>query len=254
DGFFVRSPTKANGVVVAEAERRRFEDDYLKRARAREGAGGSGAAAPGVEEPAPAVASPASGPTPADVEHLVAQTRQPGFVDSAYFLRFKFEQGTYAFVGHETFDGRDVLRVEYYPARLFSHEQNAQDRRRAAGTADRRKDIDAALEQMMNKVALVTLWIEPKAHQIVKYTFDNVSLDFLPLSWLLRVDDLKATMTMSQPFPDVWLPRDIDMAFGAMLAIGAIDATYHVDYSGYREATTAGRFVIPDRNASPSPR
>ena len=32
----------------------------------------------------------------------------------------------------------------------------------------------------MNKTALITLWIDPAEHQIVKYTFDNVWLDFLP--------------------------------------------------------------------------
>ena len=59
----------------------------------------------------------------------------------------------------------------------------------------------------MNKVALVTFWVEPKAHQIVKYTFDNVGFDFLPAQWLVHVDDLHATMNMGQPFPDVWLPQ-----------------------------------------------
>ena len=32
----------------------------------------------------------------------------------------------------------------------------------------------------MNKTALITLWVDPAEHQIVKYTFDNVWLDFLP--------------------------------------------------------------------------
>ena len=32
----------------------------------------------------------------------------------------------------------------------------------------------------MNKTALVTLWVDPVEHQIVKYTFDNVWMDFLP--------------------------------------------------------------------------
>ena len=41
---------------------------------------------------------------------------------------------------------------------------------------------------MMNKVSLVTIWVEPKSHQIVKYTFDNVNFDFLPAAWLLRLD------------------------------------------------------------------
>src|SRR5947209_11414443 len=30
DGFFVRSPVKANGVTVAEAERRKYEENYLR--------------------------------------------------------------------------------------------------------------------------------------------------------------------------------------------------------------------------------
>ena len=69
-------------------------------------------------------------------------------------------------------------------------------------------------------VALVTLWVEPKAHQIVKYTFDNVWLDFLPAAWLVRIDDLRASMTMGQPFPGVWLPRGMSIHAGLTLALG----------------------------------
>ena len=98
-------------------------------------------------------------------------------------------------------DGVDVLRIEYYPARLFSHEQETQQKRAAEGRVDRREDVEAAMERLMNKVALVTLWVAPASRQIVKYTFDNVNFDFLPASWLLRVNDIKATMTMGQPFP-----------------------------------------------------
>ena len=71
---------------------------------------------------------------------------------------------------------------------------------------------------MMNKVALVTLWIEPDAHQIVKYTFDNVGFDFLPAQWLVRLGNVRATMTMHQPFPDVWLPRDLEFLVDAQVA------------------------------------
>ena len=49
---------------------------------------------------------------------------------------------------------------------------------------------------MLNKVALVTLWVEPNSHQIVKYTFDNVDFGFLPAQWLVRVNDVKASMTL----------------------------------------------------------
>ena len=36
-------------------------------------------------------------------------------MSAAYFLRFKFEPGRYGLAGKETIDGREVLRVEYYP-------------------------------------------------------------------------------------------------------------------------------------------
>ncbi|HKW00055.1 MAG TPA: hypothetical protein VJN96_09525, partial [Vicinamibacterales bacterium] len=188
----------------------------------------------------------ASPDVPKDLDAMLRQSRQPGFIESAYFLRFKFEQGKYALVGHESFDGKDVLRIEYYPARLFSHENDKQQRKAAEEKPPSKDDdLDAAIERMMNKVSLVTLWVDPKSSQIVKYTFDNVSLDFLPVAWLLRVNDLKASMTMSQPFPDVWLPRDVDMFFSAMLAVGTFDARYHLDYHDYRQATTSGRIKAP---------
>jgi hypothetical protein len=238
DGFFIKSPTKVNGVTVAETDRRKFEAEFLKRMQAREKRGQRpGGAAP----PGPDPAQP-----PKDVDAFVRQARQPGFIDSAYFLRFKFEQGKYALVGHETFDGQDVLRIEYYPAKLFTHEQDQQNRRQARGEQNRSEDMDATIERLMNKVSLVTLWVEPKANQIVKYTFDNVSFDFLPAAWFVRVTDLKASMTMSQPFKDVWLPRDVDMYFAGMLAIGAIDLRYHLDYHDYKQATTSGRIKLPE--------
>ena len=99
------------------------------------------------------------------------------------------------------------------------------------------------MERLMNKVSFVTLWVDPLEHQIVKYTFENVNFDYLPAAWLVRVNDVRASMTMSQPFPDVWLPKDVEMHFSAMLAIGAFSVDYELDYLDYREATTSGRIV-----------
>lgn len=231
DGFFVRSPTKANGVTVPEDERRAYETEFLRRAQARE-RGRAGGAAPADR-------------APASVEGLIGQTRQPEFIDSAYFLRFKFESGRYALVGRETIDGRAVLRVEYYPARLFTHEQDRAARDGRGGDGGRDRNVEASVERMLNKVALVTLWVEPDSHQIVKYTFDNIDLDFLPGAWLLRIDDLRASMTMGQPFPGVWLPHDVDMRVAGTMAIGLVSARYHLEYDDYREATTGGRLVSP---------
>src|ERR1043165_4539548 len=36
DGFFVRSPVKVNGVTIGEADRRKYEEDYLRRQQRRE--------------------------------------------------------------------------------------------------------------------------------------------------------------------------------------------------------------------------
>jgi hypothetical protein len=234
DGFFVRSPTLANGVAVPEADRRKYEAEFLARAQQREKAGRI------LPEPAAAADE-----APASVEGLIPETRRPQFIDSAYFLRFKFEPERYALVGRETFEGRSVLRIEYYPARLFTHEQDAEAQRRKEGRRDGDEDVEASMERMMNKVSLVTLWVIPDTHQIVKYTFDNVDLDFLPVPWLMRVTDLGASMTMSQPFPDVWLPRDVDMLVSGQLAVGDVVVKYHVDYHDYREATSGARVILP---------
>ena len=100
---------------------------------------------------------------------------------------------------------------------------------------------DDEIEEKMNKVSLVTLWIDPGEHQILQYTFDNMDMDFLPGRSIVRVDDLKASMKMSQPFPGIWLPAKIDMHFGLMTAVGAIAATYDVTYHDYRLAEVTTR-------------
>ncbi len=253
DGYFVRSPLTFDGVPVTEAERRKFEDDFLKNAKEQEkraaarggGADATGAAGrPAAGDPGPQVADAAASPqpTPAGMDALLS-TAQPQFIDTAYFLRFKFEEGKYALVGREKFGDRDVLRIEYYPARLFSPEDD--DRQRSGRKADSPKDKrqDNEVQRLMNKNSLVTLWVEPAAKQIVKYAFDNVQTDFMPGSWLVRLEDFKASMTMSQPFKDVWLPHDVDVLLRATLAIGTLDLKYRVEYVDYKESNTSGRII-----------
>ncbi len=239
DGFFIRSPVKANGVAIGEADRRAFEAAYLKQAQDREKRPPRGRAAPGTDGipvqagDAPGTPVQAGDDLAQDVGGVLRQTREPQFISSAYFLRFKFEEGRYALVGREKIGGRDVLRVEYYPARMFG----GTDRRRTAPgkePTDADKARDAEFERLMNKVALVTLWVEPQAHQILKYTFDNVGFDFLPAQWLVHVSDFKATMIVGQPFPDVWLPTNLDMNLALTVAFGQIDVRYSLEYHDYR--------------------
>lgn len=234
DGFFVRSPLKFNGVAIGEADRQKYEADFLKQAQQRDRRNGGGSvridSTGGINILSGAGADGADAGAQ-DAGAVIRQMREPQFISSAYFLRFKFEEGKYALVGRETLDGREVLRIEYYPARLFS----GSDRRRSGKPAsDENKARDAEVQRLMNKVALVTLWVEPKAHQIVKYTFDNVGFDFLPAQWLVHVSDAKATMTVGQPFPDVWLPNTLEITLAMTVAVGQFDIRYALDYHDYR--------------------
>jgi hypothetical protein len=229
DGFFIRSPTRVNGVTISEAERQKYEESFLNRARNRENRSAS------------ASETAAESPAASDVQGFIRQTREPQFISSAYFLRFKFEPGHYGLVGHETIDKRDVLKIEYYPTNLFTEDPKTRTERRVRQSASKRSDepYSDRMQRLLNKVSLVTLWVEPTGHQIVKFTFDNVGLDFLPLAWLARITELRASMTMSEAFPGVWLPRRIESGGAIVLAPGRFDVRYAIDYSGYREAAVS---------------
>jgi hypothetical protein len=245
DGFFVRSPVRFNGVEIGDAERRKYETEFLRRIRERDRRAQQVAATNPGDSAQFGAPKPGEGGTgdEAGVDGLLRQVREPQFVSSAYFLRFKFEQGKYAVVGRETLDSHPVVRVEYYPSNLFTDRQ----RRRMASDHDPRDPKDAELQRMMNKVALVTMWIEPDAHQIVKYTFDNIDFDFLPAQWLVRLGNVRATMTMHQPFPNVWLPRGLEFLVDAQVAVGRFDVRWSVEYSDYRLPDVKSKFsVVPE--------
>ena len=140
-------------------------------------------------------------------------------------------------MGSETLDGRGVVRIEYYPEQMFSDADPDPD---DAGDSDddaRRREID----RDMDKTALVTLWIDPAEHQIVRYTFENLGFEFLPVRWLFRVEELTASMTMRQPFAGVWLPAEMEMRAALSLATGRYELQGIRRYSNYREAESGGR-------------
>ena len=156
---------------------------------------------------------------------------QSRFVSEAYFLDFEFEPGHYYFAGRDEVAGREVVKIEYYPEHLFS---DADD----AGDDDRREDrIDAGFD----KTSLVTLWIDEDERQIVKFTFGNVGFDFLPMRWLVRLDDLTASMVMGQPFEDVWLPETVEIHGQLTLATGTVTVAYSRSFSNYRQAEVRAR-------------
>jgi hypothetical protein len=245
DGFFVRSPTRANGVAIGEHERRKYEDEWISREKRREYRRSAKDGPPTPSETPPL--------DPNHVGDFLRQTIEPRFISAAYFMDFKFEPGNYALVGREAIEGREVLRIEHYPTKLFTDDDEHEHREHADHATERERDKDkqgkgkkekkeddesedAAIERRMNKVALITLWVDPVSAQIIRYTFDNVGLDFLPGRWLVRIDELKASMEMGLPFPDVWLPRRIQFRAAVTLATGTYPATFDVEYRDYRLA------------------
>jgi hypothetical protein len=244
DGIFVRSPVSADGVKLSEDDRRKAEEQWLRRQKNREENERRRASGEAVEPTTTSVVitpagvdvsssddkAPDQSTTPiTNTEDMLRQMREPQFVSSAYFLKFRFENGRYALAGREQIGDLQALKIEYYPvAGMFRDGRSKPDRRV--------KKRDDKIAEKMNKVSMVTLWIDPKTYQILQYTFDDIDMDFLPGRALIRVDDLQATMQMAQQFPDIWLPKSIEMHFGMMLAVGAVDATYRVDYHDYKEA------------------
>lgn len=250
DGFFVRSPTRANGVAIGELERRKYEDEWISREKRREYRRSAKDGPPVPDETPPF--------DPERVGDFLRQSIEPRFISAAYFMDFKFEPGNYALVGRESIEGREVLRIEHYPTQLFTDDNEHEHREHADHATEREKDKDKqgkgkkekkkddededeAIERRMNKVALITLWVDPTSAQIIRYTFDNVGLDFLPGRWFVRVDELKASMEMGLPFPDVWLPRKIQFRAAITLATGTYPATFDVEYRDYRLADVTAK-------------
>jgi hypothetical protein len=245
DGIFVRSPVTADGVKLSEADRRKAEEQWLRRQKNREEREKRNAEreAKGLP-PEPVDRQVTIGPTGVtstssddqdasvpitNTEDMLRQVREPQFVSSAYFLKFKFENGHYALAGREKLGDIETLKIEYYPeAGLFKDGRSKPDKKV--------KDGEDKLEDKMNKASMVTLWIEPKSHQILQYTFENMDWDFFPGRALVRVGDMRASMKMAQAFPNIWLPNSIEMQFEMMLAVGAVDARYRVEYLNYKEA------------------
>ncbi|HEY2433166.1 MAG TPA: hypothetical protein VGI12_10880 [Vicinamibacterales bacterium] len=246
DGIHVRSPLKFDGVPISEADRRAYEQRWIhseqnrrdfrtKRdeQRAQEGKG------------------PALGVPPVD---------EPRFISESYFMDFHFEPGNYYLAGKEALDGHEVLKIDYLPRTLFDEgpselDKEQQAERNAGKSAgqqererrqrEREKKLDAQIGYKLDKTSQVTLWVDPVTHQIVKYTFDNVWMDFLPAGWLVKIDDLKAQMEMGQPFDGVWLPKTIRIHAGLTAAVGSLEFEYRREFSNYRKADVTSKVRVP---------
>ena len=245
DGVFVRSPVRIDGVAASEADWRRYEADWLEAEARRTRNALATAEAPCAPDGSPSPPTAAGGagveppPSPDGADETpdlaAAADLRPRFLSESYWLDFEFEPGNYYFAGREPLAGREVLRIEYFPERLFD-ERGSDDSK-----CDRPAIRVPGAQEEFNKGALVTLWIDPAEQQIVRFTFDNIGFEFLPLRWLIRLDDLTASMTMGRPLDDVWLPERIEASGVMTMASGSTTIAYSRTFSDYREARTGGR-------------
>jgi hypothetical protein len=252
DGYLIRSPVRFDGVATPEKDRRAYEAEWLRREQSREKRARARAEA---NSKASAGLPPEVSTDVPSLEALASQRNEPRFVSEAYFLRFKFEPGNYYLAGRERFDGRDVLRIEYYPTGLFGDHKAAHgDAKPAAppGTAAKPRAADPNeedIERKLNKVALITLWVDPSDYQIVKYTFNITEFDFLPGRWLVRVGDVVASMTMARVLDGVWLPSRISMNVELSVAVGSYTGRYERTFANYKKAEVGARIRMqgPER-------
>ena len=252
DGYLIRSPIRFDGVATPEKDRRSYEEEWLRREQSREKRTRARAEA---NSKASAALPPQVSTDVPSLETLASQRNEPRFVSEAYFLRFKFEPGNYYLAGRERFDGRDVLRIEYYPTGLFGDHKAAHgDAKPAAppGKAAKPRAADPDeedIERKLNKVALITLWVDPSEYQIVKYTFNITEFDFLPGRWLVRVGDVVASMTMARVLDGVWLPSRISMNVDLSVAVGSYTGRYERTFTNYKKAEVGARIRMqgPER-------
>ena len=211
EGTAVRSPVRVDGLGIDGATRRGYEASWLReeerrRAGLRAHGENRGTERDGLGEP---------------------EDAEPRFVtDFFYFLEWTLEPGEYYFVGRETVAGREVVRIEFYPTGPFWEEAGAR------------------INRGIVKTSMVTLWVDPEIHQIVKYSFENAGLDFLRFRWLLRADGLQAVMQLA-PVRGVWMPARLTLSGRATTALGEYAATLTQEFFDYRQAETGARLGDP---------
>jgi hypothetical protein len=199
DGYVVRSPVSVDGVPVSSEEREREEADWIERLKKRK--------------------------------------REHG-PDREQFFGFEFEPGSFFYAGRETFEGRDVVVIEYYPGKApWSDDEEAEDE----------NEKEAELEAKLGKVFFVTMLVDPVEHQVVRMTLENAGFDFLPARWLVHLDEVEVSLTMHQPIDGVWLTRDIEGYAKVTTAGGSLEVRYNSTFYDYGKTKTGVKYRFPPR-------
>jgi hypothetical protein len=203
DGYLVRSPVSVDGVPVSPEDREREETEWIERLKERKRGDGP---------------------------------------DREQFFGFEFEPGRFFYAGRETFEGRDVVVIEYYPRNApWSEDEEAEEK----------DEKEAEIEAKLGKVFFVTMLVDPAEHQIVRMTLENAGFDFLPARWLVHVDEVEVSLTMDQPIDDVWLTRDMEAYGKVTTAAGSLEVRYRSTFYDYGKTRTGVKYRFAPRGIKP---
>lgn len=169
------------------------------------------------------------------IEDYKKRRKEEGSTDREQFFGFDFEPGNYFYAGRTTIDGRELAIVEYYPDIKI--------------TGEPPEDEDDEYDDMVEKSMMVTLYIYPEDHQVVRMTLHNTGFDFLPGRWLVRVTGIEATMKMEKPLGDAWMPVDIFGQATMTMASGDISVSFRKQFYDYRRAKVKVRFRFAPRGS-----
>ena len=208
DGYLVRSPLSADGVGVSAKDRAKAEKEWIE----------------GLKENKP----------------------QDHGVDRRTFFGFDFEPGNYYYAGRQEFEGREVLVIEYYPSPDASTGGHEEGEVGAEESEERRAEMTIAA------APFVTMLVDPEERQLLRMTLGNASNmgfagDLAPPRWLVQIETIEASMTMHQPYGDVWLVRDIEVDARVNTAGGDLGIRYRQTFYDYTDARTSATFRFPAR-------
>ena len=130
DGMHVRSPVRFNGVKVGDEARERYETNWIQRERGRQ----ERQAKKENEKDKDKEKEREPGEIAITAEGVQISTggpavTEPRFVSEAYFMDFKFEPGNYYLAGREQLEGQQVVKVEYYPTKMFGDSDEERNER-----------------------------------------------------------------------------------------------------------------------------
>ena len=172
------------------------------------------------------------------IESLKKGKTEGGGLERDRFFGMDFKKGEFFYAGRTEHEGREVAVIEFYSDGVFGDE----------GDDDDNDELDERIERGLDKTMMVTLYVIPEDHQIVRMTLDNAGFDFLPGRWLVRVEKIAASMTMHQPYGDEWLPQEM-VAYGTVTtAQGSLSVRYTRLFYDYRVSEVRVKFRFPPRS------